>query len=51
LPLACGWCHQPPQGTRTPESLVMSGVHRVGAGLTPTPPTPPGVRVRTGRFA
>jgi hypothetical protein len=51
LPLACGWCHQPPQGTLTPESLVMSGVHRVGAELTPTPPTPPGVRVRTGRFA
>ena len=24
---------------------------RVGAELTPTPPTPPGVRVRTGRFA
>jgi hypothetical protein len=24
---------------------------RVGAGLTPAPPTPPGVRVRTGRFA
>ncbi len=26
LPLACGWCHQPPQGTFTPKSLVMSGV-------------------------
>ena len=24
---------------------------RVGAGLIPAPPTPPGVRVRTGRFA
>ena len=23
LPSACGWCHQPPQGTRTPELLVM----------------------------
>jgi hypothetical protein len=33
LPLACGWCHQPPQGTFTPESLVMSGVHRVEARL------------------
>ena len=51
LPLTCGWCHQPPQGTRTPESLVMSGVHRVGAGLTPAPPTPPDVRVRIRRFA
>src|SRR6266480_1112635 len=51
LPLACGWCHQPPQGTLTPESLVMSGVHRVGARLALAPPTPPGVRVRTGRFA
>jgi hypothetical protein len=26
-------------------------IDRVGAELTPTPPTPPGVRVRTGRFA
>ncbi len=24
-------------------------VNRVGAGLTPAPPTPPGMRVRTGR--
>jgi hypothetical protein len=23
LPSACGWCHQPPQGTCTPELLVM----------------------------
>ena len=51
LPSACGWCHQPPQGTRTPESLVMSGVHRVEARLALAPPTPPGMRVRTGRFA
>ena len=51
LPLACGWCHQPPQGTFTPESLVMSGVHRVEARLALAPPTPPGMRVRTGRFA
>ena len=28
LPSACGWCHQPPQGTRTPELLVMSCAHR-----------------------
>ena len=28
LPSACGWCHQPPQGTRTPELLVMSRAHR-----------------------
>jgi len=32
-------CRAPPPG------------NRVGAELTPTPPTPPGVRVRTGRFA
>jgi hypothetical protein len=25
LPSACGWCHQPPQGTRTPKLLVMLG--------------------------
>ena len=29
----------------------MPGVHRVGAGLTPAPPTPPDVRVRIRRFA
>ncbi len=23
LPSTCGWCHQPPQGTHTPELLVM----------------------------
>jgi hypothetical protein len=28
LPSACGWCHQPPQGTRTPELLIMSRAHR-----------------------
>jgi hypothetical protein len=28
LPSACGWCHQPPQGTRTPELLVMSRAHQ-----------------------
>jgi hypothetical protein len=28
LPSACGWCHQPPQGTCTPELLVMSRAHR-----------------------
>ena len=27
LPSACGWCHQPPQGTRTPKLLVMSRAH------------------------
>ena len=31
LPSACGWCHQPPQGTRTPELLVMSRAHRAVA--------------------
>src|ERR1700756_1418417 len=52
LPLTCGWCHQPPQGTRTPELLVMLGaLDRVGAGLAPAPPTPPDVRVRIRRFA
>ena len=24
--------------------------NRVGAGIEPAPPTPPGMRVRTGRF-
>ena len=23
LPSTCGWCHQPPQGTRTPKLLIM----------------------------
>ena len=35
LPSACGWCHQPPQGTRTPELLVMAspltGHHRLAS--------------------
>jgi hypothetical protein len=29
----------------------MVRANRVGAGLTPAPPTPPGMRVRTRRFA
>ena len=28
LPSTCGWCRQSPQGTRTPELLVMSRAHR-----------------------
>ena len=32
LPSACGWCHQPPQGTRTPELLVMSRAHQASIG-------------------
>jgi hypothetical protein len=28
FPSACGWCHQPPQGTCTPELLVMSRAHQ-----------------------
>ena len=48
LPSACGWCHQPPQGTSTPSRW---SCRRVGARLTLAPPTPPGMRVRTGRFA
>ncbi|MDQ3435411.1 MAG: transposase, partial [Actinomycetota bacterium] len=37
-------------------ALVHTPVHaswlnRVGAGLAPAPPTPPGMRVRTRRFA
>jgi hypothetical protein len=31
--------------------LTLRPGYRVGAGLTPAPPTPPGVRIRTGRFA
>lgn len=34
-----------------PPTGAPRGRDRVGAGLTPAPPTPPGVRVRTGRFA
>src|SRR5213078_1489076 len=37
LPLACGWCHQPPQGTRTPELLVMPGAP-VGTAVAGGPP-------------
>jgi 1-deoxy-D-xylulose-5-phosphate synthase len=34
------------------ESISLpSASYRVGTGLTPAPPTPPGMRVRTGRFA
>jgi hypothetical protein len=33
------------------EAIADALENRVGAGLNPTPPTPPGVRVRTGRFA
>lgn len=32
------------------EALRKSGQNRVGAGFEPAPPTPPGLRVRTGRF-
>ena len=54
LPSACGWCHQPPQGTRTPELLVMSRAHRAcgspahgsptffTAGIRLSPPGPVG---------
>jgi hypothetical protein len=28
LASACGWCHQPPRGTFTPERLVMPGIRR-----------------------
>ena len=33
LPSTCGWCHQPPQGTCTPELLVMPRVLTGSAGL------------------
>src|SRR5206468_8780179 len=39
LPSACGWCHQPPQGTRTPELLVMSRAHRACGSLAHGSPT------------
>ena len=52
LPSACGWCHQPPQGTRTPELLIMSCVlpacalthwaPALGSGVEP--PLRPGVQ-------
>ena len=37
-----------PCGCRSPRRRPPN---RVGAGLAPAPPTPPGMRVRTGRFA
>src|SRR5512144_2472796 len=58
LPLACGWCHQPPQGTRTPELLVMPRAHRACGSLAHGSPTfftvgiqRPGRHGRLGRGA
>ena len=53
LPSACGWCHQPPQGTRTPELLVMSRAHRAcgsPAHGSPTPFTGGHTQSWVGRF-
>jgi hypothetical protein len=41
LPSACGWCHQPPQGTRTPELLVMPGVPDAARSAAPPLRDPP----------
>src|ERR1700740_529383 len=49
LPLTCGWCHQPPQGTRTPELLVMLGALGWPGALQPPAPTDPGVTVSRHR--
>lgn len=38
LPSACGWCHQPPQGTRTPKLLIMLGALAVGTAVAGGPP-------------
>ncbi len=37
LPLTCGWCHQPPQGTPTPELLAMPGAQRRGEAQSASP--------------
>ncbi len=50
LPSACGWCHQPPQGTRTPELLVMSRAHP-GREVLPHPALPRGSRAAIFRDA
>ena len=39
LPSTCGWCHQPPRGTCTPERLVMPGVHEGRRALRPAVPS------------
>jgi len=55
LPSACGWCHQPPQGTRTPELLVMSRAHRTSTSRLIRLPSSirlgavPSASARTGR--
>ena len=49
LPLTCGWCHQPPQGTRTPELLVMLGALGWPGASQPPAPSDPGVTVSRHR--
>src|SRR5436305_4918357 len=49
LPLTCGWCHQPPQGTRTPDLLVMLGALGWPGASQPPAPTDPGVTVSRHR--
>jgi hypothetical protein len=49
LPLARGWCHQPPQGTFTPSPLVMPGVLGSPGASQPPAPTDPGVTVSRHR--
>jgi hypothetical protein len=39
LPSTCGWCHQPPRGTRTPELLVTPRAHRACGSPAPGFPT------------
>ena len=52
LPSACGWCHQPPQGTRTPELLVMSRAHRAcGCRDRNQARAPRGVHAPTGHVS
>ena len=51
LPPTCGWGHLLHGGLTPPSCCPCRAYNRVGAGLTPAPPTPPDMRVRIRRFA
>jgi len=41
--------HKPPNATKGSRRIAAL-FNRVGTGIEPAPPTPPGMRIRTGRF-